>query len=317
MPFSPRQRCIEIMQNNATDSKYLKLKTQLSLHAMMVPGILLALVFSIVPLAGIIMAFEKYDPAKGIFGSQWVDIYNFKLLFGRDDFLATTRNTVVIALWKIVLNSSLSILLALLINEIQHKTLKKSIQTIIFLPYFLSWVLLGNIMVEMFSTTGSVNLLLEKFGVEANSWITSNKYFRPIVIVTDVWKTVGYQVVVFLAAITGIDPSLYEAGKIDGASNTRLCLHITIPGIMSMIVLTCILNIGNIMNAGFEQILVMYNPSVYATGDILDTMSYRLGLTDLNFSMGTAIGLFKSVISCAFFAASYYIAYKVKDYRIF
>ena len=127
----------------------------------------------------------------------------------------------------------------------------------------------------------------------------------------------GYQVVVFLAAITGIDPSLYEAGKIDGANYFQLCLYITIPGIMSMIVLMCILNIGNIMNAGFEQILVMYNPSVYSTGDILDTMSYRLGLTNLNFSMGTAIGLFKSVISCAFFAASYFIAYKVKGYRIF
>lgn len=302
---------------SASNSKFLRMKRQFSFHAMMIPGIVLAAIFSIAPLVGILMAFEDYDITKGLFGSQWVDVYNFKLLFGRDDFWATTRNTVVIALWKIVLNSVLSILLALLINEVQHKTLKKAIQTIIFLPYFLSWVLLGNIMVEMFSTTGSVNLLLENFGVAPRSWITSNDYFRLIIIVTDVWKTVGYQVVVFLAAITGIDPSLYEAGKIDGANYFQLCLYITIPGIMSMIVLMCILNIGNIMNAGFEQILVMYNPSVYSTGDILDTMSYRLGLTNLNFSMGTAIGLFKSVISCAFFAASYFIAYKVKGYRIF
>lgn len=305
------------MRTAASNSKLLRLKRQFSFHVMMIPGILLAAVFSIAPLVGILMAFEDYDITKGLFGSQWVDVYNFKLLFSRDDFWTTTRNTVVIAFWKIVFNSALSILLALLINEVQHKTLKKAIQTVIFLPYFLSWVLLGNIMVEMFSTTGSFNLLLEKFGVEARSWITSNDYFRPIVIITDVWKTVGYQVVVFLAAITGIDPSLYEAGKIDGANYFQLCLYITIPGIMSMIVLMCILNIGNIMNAGFEQILVMYNPSVYSTGDILDTMSYRLGLTNLNFSMGTAIGLFKSVISCAFFAASYFIAYKVKGYRIF
>ena len=305
------------MRASASNSKFLRMKRQFSFHAMMIPGIVLAAIFSIAPLVGILMAFEDYDITKGLFGSQWVDVYNFKLLFGRDDFWATTRNTVVIALWKIVLNSVLSILLALLINEVQHKTLKKAIQTIIFLPYFLSWVLLGNIMVEMFSTTGSVNLLLENFGVAPRSWITSNDYFRLIIIVTDVWKTVGYQVVVFLAAITGIDPSLYEAGKIDGANYFQLCLYITIPGIMSTIVLMCILNIGNIMNAGFEQILVMYNPSVYSTGDILDTMSYRLGLTNLNFSMGTAIGLFKSVISCAFFAASYFIAYKVKGYRIF
>ncbi len=305
------------MRHSSSDSKYLKVKQQASLHAMMIPGIILAFIFSIVPLFGIVMAFEDYDISKGIFDSQWVDIYNFKLLFARNDFWDTTRNTVVIALWKIVLNSGLSILLALLINEVQHKTLKKAIQTVIFLPYFLSWVLLGNIMVEMFSTTGSFNLMLEAFGVAPRSWITSNTYFRTIVIVTDVWKTVGYQVVVFLAAITGIDPSLYEAGKIDGANHTQLCFHITLPGIMSMIVLMCILNIGNIMNAGFEQILVMYNPSVYDTGDILDTMAYRIGLTGLQYSMGTAIGLFKSVVSCAFFAASYYIAYKAKGYRIF
>lgn len=305
------------MQGAMKSSKYIRLKKQLSFHAMMLPGLLLATVFSIVPLFGILMAFEKYDITKGIFGSQWVDIYNFKLLFGRDDFWATTRNTVVIALWKIVLNSILSVVLALLINEVQHKTLKKAIQTIIFLPYFLSWVLLGNIIVEMFSTTGAINLFLQKFGVAPRSWITSNSSFRSIVIVTDVWKTVGYQVVVFLAAITGVDPSLYEAGKIDGANYAQLCRHITIPGIMSMIVLMCILNIGNIMNAGFEQVLVMYNPSVYSTGDILDTMSYRLGLVGLDFSMGTAIGLFKSVVSCAFFSASYFIAYKVKGYRIF
>ena len=316
MTRSPKWRMTEV-RASASNSKFLRMKRQFSFHAMMIPGIVLAAIFSIAPLVGILMAFEDYDITKGLFGSQWVDVYNFKLLFGRDDFWATTRNNVVIALWKIVLNSVLSILLALLINEVQHKTLKKAIQTIIFLPYFLSWVLLGNIMVEMFSTTGSVNLLLENFGVAPRSWITSNDYFRLIIIVTDVWKTVGYQVVVFLAAITGIDPSLYEAGKIDGANYFQLCLYITIPGIMSMIVLMCILNIGNIMNAGFEQILVMYNPSVYSTGDILDTMSYRLGLTNLNFSMGTAIGLFKSVISCAFFAASYFIAYKVKGYRIF
>ena len=143
------------------------------------------------------------------------------------------------------------------------------------------------------------------------------QWFRLIVVATDVWKTLGYQVVIYLAAITNIDPTLYEAAKIDGANNTQLCLHITLPGLMSMIVLNAILNIGNIMNAGFEQILVMYNPSVYAEGDILDTMSYRIGLIDGKYSLGTAIGLFKSLISCAVFSLSYYVAYKVKGYKIF
>ena len=298
-------------------SKYAKIKRQASFHLMMLPGIVLGIVFSVVPLIGIIMAFENYNSALGMFGSQWVDVYNFKLLFSRDDFWTATRNTVIIALYKLVLNSVLSIILALLINEVNNKHIKKRVQTIIFLPYFLSWVLLGNIMVEMFSTTGTVNLILGKLGIAGKSWITSKNHFRLIVIISDVWKTVGYQVVVFLAAITGIDPELYEAAKIDGAGHTSRCLHVTIPGIMSMIVLMCILNIGNIMNAGFEQILVMYNPSVYSTGDILDTMVYRIGLTQNNFSMGTAIGLFKSIVSCFFFAISYGIAYKVKGYRIF
>ena len=305
------------MEKTLKSTKYARIKRQVSFHVMMLPGVVLGIVFSVVPLIGLIMAFERYDSALGMFGSQWVDVYNFKLLFSRDDFWTATRNTVIIALYKLVLNSVLSIILALLINEVNNKHLKKSVQTIIFLPYFLSWVLLGNIFVEMFSTTGTVNLLLSKLGIEGKSWITSNDHFRTIVIVSDVWKTVGYQVVVFLAAITGIDPELYDAAKVDGAGHTKRCLHVTIPGIMSMIVLMCILNIGNIMNAGFEQILVMYSPSVYSTGDILDTMVYRIGLTQNNFSMGTAIGLFKSIVSCIFFAISYGIAYKVKGYRIF
>ena len=301
-----------------TATAKVKLKKQLSLHTMMLPGVILGIIFMVVPMIGIIMAFQKYETAKGFFGSKWVDFYNFKLLFNRPDFLNATRNTFIIALWKIVFTTILSIVLALLINEIQHLMYKKFIQTVIFIPYFLSWTLLGGIFVEMFSTTGSFNYLLSFFGVEARSWITSNTYFRTIIIATDVWKTIGYQVVVFLAAMTAIDPSLYEAAEIDGANHFQLCWHITIPGIMSMIVLMAILNIGNIMNAGFEQILVMYNPSVYDTGDILDTMAYRIGLLQVGqYSMGTAIGVFKSSISCLFFSISYLIAFKVKGYRIF
>ena len=161
------------------------------------------------------------------------------------------------------------------------------------------------------------SVILEKFNIEGQYWITSNAWFRVIVVATDVWKTLGYQVVVFLAAITSINTNLYEAAEMDGAGHWKKCLHITIPGIKPMITLMCILNIGNIMNAGFEQILVMYSPSVYATGDILDTMGYRIGLLGLDYSMGTAIGLFKSVISCICFIIAYRIAFKVADYKLF
>lgn len=294
-----------------------KLKAQVSMHAMMLPALLFAIVFSLVPLFGLIMAFQDYQPGLGFFGSQFVDVFNFTTLFNRPDFLEVTRNTFIIAIFKIIAVTILSIIIALLINEMQNQKLKKIIQVVIFLPYFLSWALLGNIFVEMFSYNGSFNYMMGMIGVEPQYWIADNKWFRFIIVATDVWKNLGYQVVVFLAAITTINSNLYEAAEIDGAGYWQKCMHITVPGIKPMITLMSILNIGNIMNAGFEQILVMYNPSVYETGDVLDTMSYRIGLLDLDFSMGTAIGLFKSIISCICFIIAYRIAFKVSDYKLF
>lgn len=298
--------------------KKANLKEQLVLHSMLIPGVVIAVIFMIVPMIGIIMAFEDYNVAQGFFGSPWVGIKHFQILFNRTDFWHATRNTFIIAFWKIVFTTVLSIVLSLLINEIHLHQIKKGVQTILFLPYFLSWALLGNLMVDVFSYSGAVNYFLEALGIDPVYFITSNRWFRVIIVGTDVWKTIGYQIVVFLAAITNIDPALYEAAKIDGANHTQLVWHITLPSIMSMIVLMSILNIGNIMNAGFDQILVMYNPSVYETGDILDTMAYREGLLQFGkYSIGTAIGLFKSIISATFFSISYLIANKWKGYKIF
>lgn len=310
-----------MIYSRSIKKRKINVKSQLEMHSMMVPGVILAVIFNIIPLVGIIMAFEMYDAALGFFGSPWVGGYQFRMLFSRPDFINATLNTIIIAFSKIVVITILSIGVALLINEITHLWLKKWIQTIIFLPYFLSWALLGGVMVEMFSLSGAFNHFLSYFGVEPVYWIISNKYFRTIIVATDVWKTLGYQVVIFLAAILNIDPSLYEAASIDGANSRQRVWHITMPGMMSIIVLMSILNIGNIMNAGFEQILVMYSPSVYDTGDILDTMVYRIGLlqagSSSQYSVATAISLFKSVISCGFFAVSYYVAYKAKGYKIF
>lgn len=293
-----------------------KTKTQLTMYGMLLPSVLIATVFSIVPLFGLIIAFQKFEIGAGIWGSQFVDIYNFTRLFRRADFLQVLFNTVYIALWKIVLTSVLSVVTALLLNEMVTKHGKKLVQTIIFLPYFLSWALIGSVFVEMFGMDGVINIILGKS--EPIDFLASNTYFRPIIIMTDIWKNLGYQAVVFLAAITTIDPTLYEAAEIDGANRLQRCWHVTLPGIKSMIVLICVLNIGNIMNAGFEQILVMYNPLVYESGDILDTMSYREAMvTGSDYSLSTAIGLFKGVINCILFAISYRIAYKVNGYTIF
>ncbi len=292
-------------------------KNQLSLHAMMMPMVILAFIFSIVPLFGLIMAFQEFESVQGIWRSKFVDIYQFKVLFERPDFLRVFFNTVYIAVWKIVLVTVLSIVTALLINEVRTKSVKKAMQTIIFLPYFLSWALIGSIFVEMFSLQGTINYITGRFGAEPVYFIADNGYFRAIIIGTDLWKNLGYQAVVFLAAISTVDPSLYEAATIDGANHWQLCRFITIPGIKTMIVLIAVLNMGNIMNAGFEQILVMYSPSVYKTGDILDTLAYRVGLLSRQYSQGAAIGLFKSVISCIFFALSYRLAYRINGYKIF
>lgn len=307
------------MNNGKVKSTH-KLKAQLSLHSMMIPAVIFAVIFFLLPLVGLVMAFEKYNATLGFFKSPFVGFKNFNKLFRRADFFDAIENTVVIAVAKIIAVTILSIVVALLINEVQSPKLKKVIQTTIFLPYFLSWALLGGVFVDMFSKTGTINYYLNFLGIEGEYWITSNKWFRLIIISTDVWKTLGYQVVVFLAAITLINSNLYEAAEIDGAGHMQKCRYITLPGIKPMIVLMCILNIGNIMNAGFEQILVMYNPSVYETGDILDTMSYRIGLlggTSDSLSLGTAIGLFKSVISCICFIIAYRIAFKVSDYKLF
>lgn len=290
-----------------------KFKAQLTMHSMMIPALILAIVFFILPLFGLIIAFQRFSPTKGFIHSQFVDIYNFTKLFSRGDFFDTLANTFIIAGLKIVAITVLSIIVALLINEIQSTKLKKIIQVTIFLPYFLSWALLGNIFVEMLGDRGALNNVINS----DHNWIADPNWFRFIVVATDVWKTLGYQVVVFLAAVTSINASLYEAAEIDGAGHFKKCLHVTIPGILPMIILMSILNIGNIMNAGFEQILVMYSPSVYRTGDILDTMAYRIGLIDKNYSLGAAVGLFKSVISCIFFLVAYRIAFKVSDYRLF
>lgn len=301
-PVAEEMAALPQGSGKSNKKRKVNIKEQLVLHSMLIPGVVIAAIFMIAPMVGVVMAFQDYSLSKGFFGSPWVGLHNFQLLFMRDDFFEALWNTVLIAFCKIACLTVLSIVFALLLNEIQIHRVKKTVQTIMFLPYFLSWALLGNIFVNMLPT----------------SIMENGHWFRFIVIVTDVWKQLGYQAVIFLAAITNIDPTLYEAAKIDGANHTQCCRYITLPGLSSMIVLNAILNIGNIMNAGFEQILVMYNSSVYEQGDILDTMAFRYGWGDkINYPMSTAVSLFKSLIGCAVFSLSYFLARKFKGYKIF
>jgi len=296
-----------------------KLKKELPLNLMILPGFIFILIFSYVPMAGIIIAFQKFIPAKRLFGDQkWIGFDNFKYVMSLPNFDNILWNTFYIASMKVILGLVVPITIALLLNEMKHILLKRSIQTAIYLPHFLSWVVLGGIFIDMLSPTdGLINTFLNKLGLESIFFLGDNKWFPYTMIITDTWKEFGYGTIIYLAALTGINPNLYEAAQIDGANRWKQTIHISIPGIRMVIVLLMVLSLGNLLNAGFDQIFNMYSPMVYESGDILDTFVYRIGLLDAQFGVATAVGLFKSVIALILVSSSYYFAYRFADYRIF
>ncbi len=284
---------------------------------MLIPALAWMLLFNFVPMFGITMAFQDFNPGKGIFGSDFIGLDNFKYMFELDDTREILFNTLVIALGKIIGNLVVPVTFALLLNEVKNLLFKRSIQTIVYLPHFLSWVVLGGIILDIFSYSGPINNLLEALGFGGVAFFQRDDLFRQLVIGSDIWKEFGFNAVVYLAAMTGISPALYEAAAIDGASRWQRLLKITLPGIKGVIVLMTVLSLGNILNAGFDQIYNLYNPAVYSTGDIIDTWVYRVGLNDLQFSLASAVGLLKSVVGFITITVSYTLAYKLADYRIF
>lgn len=297
-------------------NKYWNSET-ISYQLMLLPGIIMLLIFIIVPLFGIVIAFQNYVPAKGILGSEWVGLEWFKYIFIMPDGLQVFWNTLVIAVGKIIMNIIVPVAFALLLNEAKNKLFKRTVQTIVYMPYFLSWVILGSIFSTMFSTDGIINQFIEMFGGEATMFLGSNDWFRPIIILTDTWKNFGYNAIIYLAALLSIDPNLYEAAAIDGAGRARQLWSITLPSLVPTIILMTTLSLGNVLNAGFDQVFNMYNPMVYETGDIIDTYVYRVGLVDMQFSLSTAVGFTKSIISSVLIIVSYALARKFAGYRIF
>ena len=292
-------------------------RDQLFFLGMILPGIIFILIFSYGPMFGLLMAFQDYVPAKGVFGSEFVGFEHFRYLFSLPDIFLVTKNTIFIAFWKIVFNTIVPILFAILLNEVRVKWMKRSIQTIVYLPHFLSWVILASVVVNLFSLDGTVNQILQNFGVEPLNFLGSNQLFPRFLIGTDVWKSFGYSSIVYLAAITSIDPGLYEAATMDGASWSKKVWHVTLPGMMPFILLMTILSLPNILNAGFDQIYNLYSPVVYQSGDIIDTYVYRIGLIGRDYSLGTAVGLVKSVIGLFLIWSSNKIAEKKTDRVMF
>ena len=293
------------------------LKEQLNYYLMCAPGMIWLFLFSIVPMSGILMAFQNYKPKKGIFGSQFIGMENFEYLFSMKDAQNVIINTLIIAIWKIVLNLIIPLTFALLLNEIKNMKFKRTVQTIVYLPHFLSWVILASILTNIFGYDGIVNQLAGIFGLSPKVFLADAGFFRGLIIGSDVWKEFGYNAVIYLAALTSINPTLYEAASIDGATRWEQTRYITLPSLTNTIVLLTVLALGNVLNAGFDQVFNMYNPLVYSTSDIIDTWVYRIGLTKMQFSLATAAGLFKSVVSFVLITVSYLLAYKFADYTIF
>lgn len=289
------------------------------MYFMLLPGMILLFIFNYLPLYGWKIAFQKFIPAKGLFGEQeWVGMYWFDYIRKYPDFINALKNTLVISIGKLVLSIIIAIVFSILINEVRHNGLKRTIQTVVYLPHFLSWIILAGVFIDILSpSTGMVNRLIQALGGEPIFFLGDNKYFQGTIIATDIWKEFGFNTIVYLAAITGIDPCLYESAVMDGANKFKQILHITLPGIMPIIMLMLLLNIGTVMNANFDQIYNMYSPTVYKTGDVLDTLVYRVGLVNANYSLSTAIGIFKSLVSAALVSISYWCAYKFANYRIF
>jgi putative aldouronate transport system permease protein len=284
---------------------------------MILPGFLWLFLFSIVPMCGILMAFQDFNPGRGLFGSRWTGLENFEYLLLLSDSRQVILNTLIIAAGKVVLNLLIPLVFALLLNELRSRPYKKFIQTIVYLPHFISWVILASVVLNIFGYRGVINSIAAFFGTEPKVWMTDASIFRQLVIGTEVWKEFGYNAVIFLAALTGINLSLYEAAAIDGVGRLRSTWHVTLPGISSTIVVLGVLGLGNVLNAGFDQIYNLYNPMVYSTGDIIDTWVYRMGLINLQFSLATAAGLFKSVVSFVLILGSWITAWKLADYRVF
>lgn len=293
-----------------------KFKKQWQYHLMLLPGVILIFVFSYIPLYGLIIAFEKYNPGMG-FSSPWVGLDNFKYLFSQPTFVRTIWNTFYIAIFKLIGGIVVPVFFALLLNELVSNKLRRTFQTLIYIPNFLSWVIMAGVLMDLLAKNGAFNQLLSAVGLPTIDFLSSPKVFPWTMIISDIWKGFGFGTVVYLAALTSIDPGLYESAILDGATRWQQIRYITLPLLMPTIILMTVLALGSVLNAGFDQIYNLYSPVVYQTGDIIDTYVYRLGIKQAQYSVGAAIGLFKSLVSCVLVSASYVLADKLAGYRIF
>nr|WP_306812835.1 ABC transporter permease subunit [Paenibacillus soyae] len=259
---------------------------------------LLILLFRYAPMYGIVIAFQDYNIFKGVGGSEWVGVGQFTRLFGSPDFYEILRNTVLISVYKLAASFTIPIVLSLLLNELKNLVFKRFTQSVIYLPHFISWVIFSGILISFLNPVdGLINTIITRFGGAPIDFLGSSDYFRSILVVSDVYKEVGWGTIIYLAAIAGVNADLYEAARIDGAHKGQQMWHVTLPAIRPVILILVILSLANILEAGFQQVFLLYSPLVYDVGDILDTYVYRVGIQEANYSYATAVGLFKSLVA--------------------
>ncbi len=281
----------------SNDQKIRHLRQYWDLYLIMLPGILYFLVFKYAPMWGVIIAFQEYSVFTGIRGSEWVGLEHFRTMLDDRDFYIIVRNTLLISLYKLIWGFPGPIILALLLNEVRILMFKRWIQTLAYLPHFLSWVVIGGIMINVLSPeSGMANAIIKFMGFEPVFFLADRDWFRSILVASDIWKEVGWGAILYLAALAGIDPQMYEAAVIDGANKWQQTWYITLPSILGTIVILFVLRLGHVLDVGFEQIFVLYHPLVYDVADVIETYVYRVGITQGQFSFSTAVGLFKSVI---------------------
>ena len=284
------------------------------LYLLLIPGVVYFIIFNYIPMYGIIIAFKDFNFAKGILASPWIGFDNFKYMFGLSDFYKVFWNSLYLGFLRLVFGFPIPIILALLLNEIKSRVYQRVMQTVLYLPHFISWVVIGGILVNFLSPSwGIVNIFLKQIGIEPVFFLAKEEYFRPLVLLSSVWKESGWGTIIYLAAIAGINVELYEAAQIDGANRLQRLWHITLPSIKSTIVVLLILRLGQIMGNGFEQIFVLQNPMNLGVSEVFETYTYRVGIIGGRFSFGTTVGLFTSVIGVIFLLASNKVASLLKE----
>lgn len=286
-------------------------------YIMLIPGILFFLVFCYGPMYGLVIAFQDYYPLKGISGSKFVGMKHFIKLFSDPFFLSVLKNTIVISIYKLLVCFPAPIILCLALNEIKNARFKKVAQSISYLPHFVSWVVVSGIIIEFLSPSrGPINILLQNLGFESIFFVAEPKYFRGVLVMSDLWKSIGWGSIVYLAAVTGVDPALYEAAEMDGAGRIKKILHITLPTLAPIITVMLIMQSGKILNDSFEQVYNFLTPTTYSVGDVISTFVYRMGIQKMQYSFTTAVDLFKNIISFGLVVLTNYVARKTNDYAL-